>query len=227
MFETLESRTLMAANYAVLVLQAPTLPNRPVQTDAAVTPDPVPASSLGYGSVLDAQIRTVPGGLYLTIAASSTQIRPEAPTGTVDIYDGVSYLTTVKLGGALRSTISLPVGTHTILLTYKGDANFAASQNAILARIGTATNTPITEAEAANFARNRAGERVRPTRFLSKINYFDAAGLTVSALPQVAAIPTPPSSGTIGANGAPALINLPAQRFALTTFSSKLPSRLR
>lgn len=223
LLESLEPRALMAANFAVLVMQAPTLPNRPVQTDLAVTPNPVPGSTNGYGAALDAQVRTVPGGVYVTIAASSTEVRPEAPTGTVDIYDGLNYLTTVKLGGVMRSALVLPAGTRTILLTYKGDSNFGPAQTAIQARLRTATNTPVTPGEAADYAKNRAGERIRPARLLSRINYFDAAGLTVGAIPQAALPPQGSNTGGAGASSPPLLISLPAQRFASTTFSTKLP----
>jgi hypothetical protein len=222
LLETLETRTLFSTSYAVLSLQAPTLPALPVQTDIAATPSPAHTGS-AFDSALDAQVRVVPGGIVISVAASSTELRPEAPTGTVDIYEGLKYLTTVQLGGTQRSAVVLPAGTHTILVTYKGDENFRPSQTAVLARLTEPTQTPVTESEAAAYAKNRSGQRIRPMRFLSRVNYFDAQNMSAGN-PMAAAIPTPGNVvETPSANQMPAPIAIPAPRFANVSFAVKLP----
>jgi hypothetical protein len=67
------------------------------------------------------------------------------PTGTVTFLDGSSTLTTASLSGgsATFSTSTLSVGTHTIKVTYGGDANYNTSTSAALSQtvslIGTST----------------------------------------------------------------------------------------
>jgi hypothetical protein len=56
------------------------------------------------------------------------------PTGTVTFYDGVAPLGTGTLSGgkATLSTKTLAVGSHSITVTYGGDANFLGSTSAVL-----------------------------------------------------------------------------------------------
>ena len=55
----------------------------------------------------------------------------DAPTGTVDFFDGVTNIGsgTMSNGVATLTVSSLSVGTHDILMSYSGDANFFASSN--------------------------------------------------------------------------------------------------
>ena len=175
----------------------------------------------------------MPGGIYLNVSASSTEVMTLAPTGTVDIYADLQYIATVNLGGAMRSMLVLPAGTHTFLATYHGDENFRPSQTAATVRLDALTATAPADGIPYVYATNNSGERVRPMRVLSEINYFDAHQLTVgSNTPLASAIPLPPvgsgsgsDSGDTGGLGLSVfpVISVPKPRFSKISFSIKMP----
>ncbi len=228
--EMLETRTLMSTSYAVMVMQAPQSPAMPVQVDQSALPGPLFPASL-MTSALDLQMRTVAGGVILTVAASSRVLSPLAPGGTVDIFAESQFLGTVELGKSFRSTVVLPPGSHTFFATYNGDANFLPSQTSIERVLEAPTATPpANPADAPLIATNDSGKRVRPMRMLSFVNYFDAHDPTVTATPpgppppQGSTNPPGGSGGVTLSSGPPALgTPLPNPRFSKISFSVKLP----
>jgi len=218
--EALESRTLFSATFATLVLDAPRLPALPVQVDRSAPGTPA-APGATLDSALDLQVRVLAAGINLTVAASSTELMALAPSGTVDLYDDRQYLGTVSLGGSVRSTLVLPAGKHTFYVTYAGDANFRPSQTSLTTTLPVPTATlPEVAANADVYATNDTGERIRASRFLSNINFFDASSLSVGALPPVPGGASGPSSGGFSlASSNP----VPTPRFSKITFSLKLP----
>src|SRR5438477_279774 len=82
-----------------------------------------------------------------------------------------------------------------------------------------APRMPEVATNATVYATNDEGERIRASRFLSNINFFDASSLSVAALPPV---PGGASAGAGGFSLAPAT-PVPTPRFSKITFSLKLP----
>lgn len=78
-------------------------------------------------------------GQAVTFTATVTG-SPGTPTGTVTFKDGAATLATVSLAGGMATftTSPLTAGTHTIVATYGGDANFATST----ATLQQAVNVP-------------------------------------------------------------------------------------
>ncbi len=196
LMECLEPRTLFSVAYAVLVMQAPASPARPVQTDQSVPSSTPHSGDTGLASDLDLQVRFVGGGIYVTAAVSSDEVISLKPTGTVDFYSDGGFLGTVQLGGAERSEIVIPAGTHTLFAIYAGDENFLSSQTSV-SKIIPATSTR-SSVSPSKVTTNQAGERNRPTRFLSETDFFTAGGAAVAAIPpapgsfQPAALPSGP-----------------------------------
>ena len=198
LIEGLEARLLMSAapfatSYAVMVMDAPQLPNNPVQVDVDI-PSQTPVQSAPDNSAVDIQVRTVAGGIYLTAAVSSLVDGAPAPTGTVDFYDEAGFLGTVALSGTFRNMIVVPAGEHTFFATYSGDVNFLPSQTSGDAFLINPTTTATSATAKGTFATDTIGERVRPTRFLSETNFFTAHGMAVgaSAASQSDTASTPP-----------------------------------
>ncbi|HEY7158725.1 MAG TPA: Ig-like domain-containing protein, partial [Gemmataceae bacterium] len=72
-----------------------------------------------------------PLGQPVTFTATLDWSGPTTPTGTVDLYDGTTWLGTAELtvvnGQALATftTSSLGLGAHTIMAIYSGDSTYA------------------------------------------------------------------------------------------------------
>ena len=81
----------------------------------------------------------------LTATVSATAPAAGTPTGTVDIYDGMTLLTTATLsaGVASFSTSALTVGNHSISANYSGDTNFTASSSGVGELIQATTSTAL------------------------------------------------------------------------------------
>lgn len=212
--ESLEERTLFSTAYAVMVMDAPFLPNQPVQVDQSVTPSPASGSAT-LESGLDLRVRIVAGGIYLTVAASALNGGALTPTGTIDFQDQNQFLGTVALGGSMRNFIPLAPGEHIFLVSYNGDTNFLPSQDSEDINIpAPAPLAPASSALAHQFATNTVGERVRPMRLLSLQNFFDAAGMSVGAIPSIGGGSVPAAAGSTP---------LPNPRFSRVTFSLNVP----
>jgi len=84
---------------------------------------------------------TAKTGIPITVTSSVHYVSGTIfhPTGTVTIKDGSTTLATLSLtdGSASFTTSSLAVGTHTLSVTYSGDANFASATST-----ATVTITP-------------------------------------------------------------------------------------
>jgi hypothetical protein len=215
LMESLEPRTLLSVAYAVFVMQAPASPAQPVQTDQSVPAAPGNSGNTGLASDVDIQIRFVGGGIYVTAAVSSDEVISLKPTGTVDFYSDSGFMGTVELGGSMRSAIVLPAGTHTLLATYAGDDNFNASQSSVT-KVIPATSTR-SSVSPAKYTTNQAGERNRPTRFLSRTDFFTAEGAAVATPGAI-----PPAPGNAQPADLPSGPPTPTPRFSNISFSVKL-----
>jgi subtilase family serine protease len=81
--------------------------------------------------------------ITITVASASSSVT-STPTGTVAItVDGTLLTPASALSGgkASYSFASSTAGTHTIVATYSGDTNFAASNSAVVVTIGSTTLT--------------------------------------------------------------------------------------
>ena len=79
-------------------------------------------------------------GQAVTFTATVNAVSPGSgtPTGTVTFYDGSTTLGTATLNGtgtASFTTSSLSVGSHSIKVSYGGDADFKASTSAVLKQV--------------------------------------------------------------------------------------------
>jgi hypothetical protein len=77
------------------------------------------------------------------------------PTGTVTFYNGSTTLGTATLNGtgaASFTTSSLSVGSHSIKVSYGGDADFKASTSAVLKQVvqAAANNVTIASVNSPN-----------------------------------------------------------------------------
>lgn len=84
-------------------------------------------------------------GQAVTITATVTPVSPGTgtPTGTVTFTDNGNFLNTVTLVGgvATLSTSTLTAGSHTIVATYSGDANFSSSSGSTTVSSTSTTGT--------------------------------------------------------------------------------------
>jgi len=90
-------------------------------------------------------------GQAVTFTATVNAVSPGSgtPTGTVTFYDGSTTLGSATLGGtgaASFTTSSLSVGSHSIKVSYAGDADFKASTSAVLKQVVQAISSNITSA---------------------------------------------------------------------------------
>ena len=79
-----------------------------------------------------------------TITVSAVTAGLPTPTGTVELFDGTTELTTATLdgsGSASFSTAALAVGGHSITSQYLGDSNFSGSTSAALSQPVTQDST--------------------------------------------------------------------------------------
>ena len=75
------------------------------------------------------------------------------PTGTVTFVDGSTFLGTATLGSGGKATFTtraLPVGSHTITVSYGGDSNFITSTSTALTQAVNQDATKTTVASSAN-----------------------------------------------------------------------------
>jgi serine/threonine protein kinase len=112
------------------------------RTSVAVVSSPNPAV---YGQ-----------GVTLTARVDAASPAGSLPTGTVSLKAGDTVLGSVPLNGGAASltTSALPAGSHAIVVSYGGDANFRASSSAPL----TQTVTPAPLTVTARDASKTAGE---------------------------------------------------------------------
>jgi uncharacterized repeat protein (TIGR01451 family) len=114
-------------------------------------------------------------------------VAPNAATGNVLFYDGVTLMATVPLsnGAAGWSTSALAVGLHSIKAVYAGDGNYGSVASDILLetvnKLATATSlssgkNPALFGQPVTFAAS-----VSPAAATGSVSFFDAATLLGSA----------------------------------------------
>ena len=84
------------------------------------------------GPLADADTDSAYGqAVFMSATVAPVSPGTGTPTGTVDFYDGATYLgsSTLSSGMATFATSALAVGDHTITAYYSGDSNFAASDD--------------------------------------------------------------------------------------------------
>jgi hypothetical protein len=94
-----------------------------------------------------------------TATVSPGSANSNTPTGTVTFLDGSATLGTEALtnGTAVFDTISLSTGSHSITVSYGGDANFAPSTSTILIQVvdqAATTTTLISSQNPSTFGQN-------------------------------------------------------------------------
>ncbi len=176
---TLGTASLNAGGMATL---ATTLPAGTDSIVASYGGDSKDGSSVSSAvSVTVAAVVSAPLGpepTTTTLSASSTAVLPSqpvtftaavapqsgstVPTGTVTFLDGTNSLGTAQLsasGGATLNLASLPIGTHSIVASYGGDANDSPSTSTALsvnvsapeyAMVVSATSVNLTPGQASN-----------------------------------------------------------------------------
>ena len=100
---------------------------------------------------LVASAATINQGQTVTFTATVTG-GSVMPTGTVSFYDGTSLLGNAALNGsgvAALSTTTVPVGANSILASYPGDTNYAASSSAVSVQVDGVPNIILTASSAA------------------------------------------------------------------------------
>jgi sugar lactone lactonase YvrE len=121
-----------AAQYAPVTFLSTTVPTQSYAGFQANW-NPVTSLASSVNSFAPAGNVTVAVGTSLTILGRPVTPGPGIiPTGTYQFLDGSTVLTSGSLdasGEAYLSTTTLSVGTHTITMTYGGDANFNASSS--------------------------------------------------------------------------------------------------
>jgi CSLREA domain-containing protein len=82
-------------------------------------------------STLTSSAATIAAGQPLTLTAKVGPASSGTPSGTVTFLDGKTILSTATLakGTASYSTAMLATGSHTLMATYSGDSNYAASSS--------------------------------------------------------------------------------------------------
>jgi ELWxxDGT repeat protein len=85
-----------------------------------------PASTM---TTLTASAATVMPGQFVTFTATVKPPQGNVDGGQVNFRDGTTDLGTVPVdaGGVATLSVALPYGTHSVVATYSGDANFAGS----------------------------------------------------------------------------------------------------
>jgi len=95
------------------------------------------ANQAGGSTTVVSSANPSSSGQAVTLKATVSAVSPGSgtPTGTVTFYDGSTTLGSATLGGtgaASFTTSSLSVGSHSIKVSYGGDADFKASTSAVL-----------------------------------------------------------------------------------------------
>ena len=125
-------------------------------------------------------------GTGVTFTASVTGL---APTGSVNFIDGSSAIAgcaavALSGGSAQCSTSALTQGTHSIVASYSGDANNAASQSALLSQVVNGSGgggTSINVALVSNGAVASASSSYSSLYPVSAVNNGDRAGRNFGA----------------------------------------------
>jgi hypothetical protein len=181
--ETLEERSLFSITYATLVLESPNSASIP-----AVQADPIFQAPSGTGlatAVLDLQVRTVAGGIFVSASVSGSDTSDPDPTGTVDFYSDAGYIGSATLGtpnsaDSYRDMLHvIGPGEHTFLAVYSGDSNYHFSQNSVVVVLATTTPSLPKGSASSAFATTtgKIKERVRPMRRLSNLHFGTTGAL--------------------------------------------------
>lgn len=130
------SRHLAALGRAVAVVILAVLFTGGVSRVSAIT---------GTTTTVMSSLNPAAAGQVVQFTASVTPAGPGTPTGTVTFTaDGFFNLGTAVLSGGVASITSaaLSVGSHSIVATYSGDANFTTSQGSMVETIVGGACTP-------------------------------------------------------------------------------------
>ncbi len=111
----------------------------------------------GSSTVVVSSVNPSSSGQAVTFTATVNAVSPGSgtPTGTVTFYDGSTTLGSATLGGtgtASFTTSSLSVGSHSVKVSYGGDADFKASTSAVLNQVvqAAASNVTIASVNSPN-----------------------------------------------------------------------------
>lgn len=169
----------------------------PVQVEAvhtAATPD---AYATTTSNIVQLQSNTTvavtssgtpsPFGSSLTISATPATVGGITPTGTVQIYDGATLLTTATLasGVATYTTSALTRGTHDLQGIYNGDANYTSAVSPLYSQY--VANPAITAVLASSLNPSTYNAAVTLTLTLGNstatgtVRFYDGANLLGSA----------------------------------------------
>ena len=152
------------STYAASTSSALALTVNPISTTTALTSSPNPSTP----------------GQVVTFTAT---VSPAASTGSVQFFDGASFLGTVPLnsGTALFLTASLSVGSHNITAAYSGDSTHAASTSAVLTQTVNASLISTTTAVTSSANPSTSGQSVTftatgsPAAATGTVQFFDGA----------------------------------------------------
>ncbi len=145
-------------------------------------------------------------GLPLILSASVASTTEGFPTGTVTFLDSGAVVATAILlkGAAMGTYLSPQAGTHSLISSYGGDANFLASASQAqsttvaampdfsIAPSGSTTQT-VASGNVANFAMNVAGQSGAFTGVVD----FSAAGLPAGSTVSFSPPQVVPGSGSV------------------------------
>ena len=83
---------------------------------------------------IQSSLNPSPPNTPITLTATIQELASESPTGTITFLDGTTTLATVPVDNnqATFTTSTLSIGAHNVTASYSGDANFAATQSAVL-----------------------------------------------------------------------------------------------
>jgi hypothetical protein len=156
------------------------------------------------------------GGQSVTFTATVTSTAGGTPTGTVAFLDGTSSLGTGTLNGsgvATSSTPALGPGSHSITVSYGGDANFAASTSSAV------NQTVMGFAPVSTAPTVLAGQNI-----VIPLTLFAASGSNLSFTLSCVGNPSKSSCAFAPNPVTPGPAGTPVQ-FTFSTVSSRLPAR--
>jgi large repetitive protein len=119
-----------------------------ISTSAAISERIVEPDAVSLASSMNPSIF----GTNISFTAKITGAGSEIPSGTLIFRDGTATLGTATLdgtGSASLQTAALAVGSHTIAVSYSGDANFSSASGTLIQTVQSAT-TQITLTVSAN-----------------------------------------------------------------------------
>jgi hypothetical protein len=137
---TFSTATLTVGTHSISALYGGNLPYRTSYS----SPFEVVITKAKTATIATASTSSISQGQAVTLTAVVSVRAPGAgtPTGTVTFKDGSTILSTIEIsdGQAVFSTSQLGVGSHTITVTYSGDANFTGSTATLNQTITSANN---------------------------------------------------------------------------------------